>query len=238
MTTTALISGILFVILFLLGIVVVQKRRKERRALVEEEEPDISPGLTGQMVVDALESLDYFKYTDPGQLDLLKKEIVETYDQHKVLATINSLKPPFEPWCRRLYFCDGEILFEMDGIVEYLTDVTSTFEKLGIPLAWSDEYFSRDAKEHTIVVNGKKYIAFKGDPRDTATWNGATKNFVELLNDQLLLHHSDERVYPILGGNDGRIVFLTQPQYDFIYRHFDKRERPKQLALWWKVNAG
>jgi hypothetical protein len=237
MTTTALISAILLVTIVLLVIVIVQKRRKRRMALAGDEQ-DNSPALTGQMVVDTLESLDYFKFTEPGQLDLLKKEIRETYDQHKALATINSLKPPLEPWCRRLYFCDGEILFELGGLVEYLTDVTSTFEKLGIPLAWSDEYFSRDAREHTIVVNGKKYIAFKGDPRHSSAWSRATKLFVELLNDQLLLHHSDERVYPILGGNEGRIVFLTQPQYDFIYRHFDKRERPKLLSLWWKENAG
>ncbi|HEV3326027.1 MAG TPA: hypothetical protein VG052_10490 [Puia sp.] len=237
MTTTSLLSGLLLVIILVLIIVVVRIRKK-RLALADRQEPDNSPGLTGQMVVEALENLDYFKYTDPTQLDLLKKEIGEAYDQHKVLSTINSLKSPFEPYCRRLYFCDGEILFESGGIVEYLTDVTSTFEKLGIPLVWSDEYFRMDAKEHTIVVNGKKYIAFKGIPRDTSAWDRATKNFVELLNDQLLLHHSDERVYPISGRNDGRIVFLTRPQYDFIYRHFDKKERPMKLALWRKENAG
>jgi hypothetical protein len=233
MPTTVLISGILLVAILILVILAIRLRKK-KLALTDGQEPDNTPGLTGQMVVDTLEGLDYFKYTDPTQLDLLKKEIVEAFDQHKALSTINSLKSPFEPYCRRLYFCDGEILFEPGGIVEYLTDVTLTFQKLGIPLVWSDEYFRMDAKEHRIVVNGKKYIAFKGDPRAKSTWDRATRNFVELLNDQLQLNHSDERVYPILGENKGRIVFLTRQQFDFIYRHFDKRERPKELSLWWK----
>ncbi len=236
MTTTALLSGILLVT-FLALVFVVVRIRKKRFALADEQGPVDSPGLTGQMVVEALENLDYFKYTDPAQLELLKKDIVEGYDQHKVLSTINSLKSPFESYCRRLYFCDGEILFEPRGIVEYLTDVTLTFQKLGIPLVWSKEYYRMDAKVHTIVVNGKKYIAFKGDPRAASAWGQATRNFVKLLNDQLRLNHSDEKVYPILAGHAGRIVFLTRQQYEFIYRHFDKKERPKELSLWWKQNG-
>jgi len=236
MTTTALLSGILLVTVVVLVIVVVRIRKK-RLAFADEQESENSPALTGQMVVETLETLDYFKYTDPAQLELLKKDIVEGYDQHKTLSTINSLKSPFESYCRRLYFCDGEILFERGGIVEYLTDVRLTFQKLGIPLVWSEEYIRRDWKVHTIVVNGKKYIAFKGDPDAASTWARATRNFVALLNDQLLLNRSDERVYPILAGHAGRIVFLTRPQYDFIYRHFDKKERPKELSLWWKQNG-
>lgn len=236
MTTTVLLSGIILLAIFVLVIVVV-RIRKRRLALANEQEPEDTPGLTGQMVVEALEALDYFKYTDPAQLELLKKDIVEGYDQHKALSTINSLKSPFESYCRRLYFCDGEILFEPGGIVEYLTDVTLTFQKLGIPLVWSDEFYRFDKKEHRIVVNGKKYIAFKGDPNAASAWGQATGNFVKLLNDQLQLNRSDERVYPILAGNAGRLVFLTRQQYDFIYRHFDKKERPKELSIWWKQNG-
>jgi hypothetical protein len=57
-----------------------------------------------------------------------------------------------------------------------------------------------------------------------------------MLNDQLALHHSPERVYPILAANEGRIVFLTLPLYHFIRAHFDQREAPMALDLWWAVH--
>jgi hypothetical protein len=211
-------------------------RHKEKDTTIESHQQVDSNVVTGQIVVDTLEALGYFRFTDQPNLAPLKKDIREAYDQYKILSTINAEKAPHAPYCLRYYYCDGETLFEAGGVVEYLKEVKPTFDKLGIPLKWSNDYFSDDATEHTIVVNGKKYIAFKGDPNDMRIWGWATKNFVEMLNDQLALHHSDERVYPIMGGNDGRIVFLTQAQYDFISRHFDKKEAPREVSLWWKEN--
>ena len=100
-------------------------------------------------------------------------------------------------------------------------------------LQWNDDFYSEDATEHSIIINDKKYFAFKGNPNDPRAWGIATKNFVEIINDQLHMHHSDESVYPILFNNDGRIIFLTRPQYDFIYANFDKKESPMEINLWW-----
>ena len=67
-------------------------------------------------------------------------------------------------------------------------------------------------------------------------WGWATKFFIEMINDQLSIHNSEERLFPIMAGNEGSIVFLTQPQYLFIRKHFDKKEGPVELAEWWKEN--
>jgi hypothetical protein len=228
MMTTPIISAALF-ILFIIGFFVIRAVQKSKKRN--------TPDLTGAEVVETLDTLGYFKYANPDQLERLKKEIGESYDQHKTLSTINSEEAPFEPYCYRLYFCDGEILFDRGGISEYLADAELTFLKMGIPLDWSDEYFSRDYSEHTVVVNGKKYFVFRGDRHDPKAWDRATRYFVELLNDQLKIHRVDERVYPILGKSEGRLVFLTRPQYEFISRYFDNREKPKSLSLWWKENT-
>ncbi len=197
-----------------------------------------SSPITGQLFVDSLEMLGYFKYADDDQLPELKKKMRDSYEHGRFITTVNSAERPYAPFCRRYYGCDGETLFEIDGITGYLAEVKPTFDKLGIPLTWSDDYFSDDATEHTIVVNNKKYIAFKGNPNDLLIWGWATKYFVEMLNDQLAMHHSDERVYPISGGNDGRLIFLTKPQYDFIFHNVDDdEERPLEVDLWWKVNT-
>ena len=208
---------------------------KKKSNPVSITEPTNLTLITGNEVVKALDSLGYFKFTEPKNLDTLKKEIETTYDKYKVLTTINYEKSPFEPFCLRYYSCDGETLFELDGITDYLKEIKPTFNKLGIPLVWSDDYFSEDATEHTIIINAKKYIAFKGDPNDLRIWGIATKNFVEILNDQLSIHNSSERVYPLMYNNDTHIVFLTKPQYEYIFQHFDKKERPMEVSLWWEI---
>ncbi len=191
--------------------------------------------ISGQRFVDSLNELGYFKYTDTNNLDTLKKEIEDVFDRAKVLSTAYIEKPPFQPFCYRLYSCDGETLFEVGGVEEYLKDIKPTFDKLNIPLQWRDDYFSEDATEHSIVINDKKYFPFKGNPNDLKTWGLATKNFVEIINDQLSIHKSNERVYPILFNNDGHIIFLTDKQYQFVSKYLNKIERPMEVNLWWQT---
>ena len=229
-TAIIIIAG--FIVLTIVFIAFANNRNKSELHSKEAAEPS-GPTMTGRMVVDTLSDIGYFKYTDKQNLDTLKKEIADIYDRGKVLTTINYEKRPYAPFCKRLYYCDGETLFEIGGVVDYLKDIKPTFEEFGIPLVWSNDYFSDDATEHTIIINDKKYVAFKGDPNDPRAWGVATKNFVEIINDQLSIHNSDERIYPILFNNDGRIVFLTKPQYDFIFKHFDKKESPMEVSLWW-----
>lgn len=195
-----------------------------------------SSKITGQAVTDTLEHLGYFRYADSSNLDTVKREIIEAFDMDKVLSSVDLPDRPYTPLCFRLYGCDGEDLFEYGGIVSKLQDIKPTFDKLKIPLQWKDDWYSDDGKEHTITINDKRYFAFKGDPNDMRVWGWATKFFIEMINDQLTIHNSEERLYPIMAGNEGRIVFLTKPQYDFIRKHFDNKEGPLEVEEWWKQN--
>ena len=227
-----LIGVVLFTSLF-----VFSKKRvsKSNHPTAEKAELAIDSSITGKNFVDTLTEIGYFNYTDPDNIDTLKTELIKIFDQHKVLTTVSLMKPPFEPFCRRLYSCDGETLFEFDGIGSYLKDVKATFDKLNIPLNWSNDDYSPDGTQHSIKINGKTYFAFKGDPHDPRAWGIATKNFVEMLNDQLRIHYSNERVYPIMFNNDGNIIFLTERQYNFVSQHLDRTERPMETELWWKT---
>ena len=197
----------------------------------------ISREISGQAVVDTLLALGYFKYAEKGNVDTLKKEISQAFDLDKVISTVTSDNSPYTPFCFKLYSCDGENLFEYGGVVEKLKDIKPTFDKLNIPLKWKDDFYSEDGKQHTIEVNNKVYFAFKGDPNDMQAWGFATKYFVEMINDQLSIHGSDERLFPIMAGNEGGAIFLTKAQYEFIRRYFDKEESPLEVQEWWKKNT-
>ncbi|MEQ1554147.1 MAG: hypothetical protein ABL929_08215 [Ferruginibacter sp.] len=233
MKTAVLI--IVGVILLTVLIISFSKNKKKNATPSVISKPSVVASISGQSFVDTLTELGYFKYTDTKNLDTLKKEIASVFDRAKVLATTYIVKPPFQPFCYRLYGCDGETLFELGGVEDYLKDIKPTFDKLNIPLQWKDDHFSEDATEHSIVINDKKYFPFKGDPNNLRAWGIATKNFVEIINDQLAIHNSDERVYPILFNNDGHIIFLTDKQYHFVSQYLDKTERPMEIKLWWQT---
>lgn len=188
--------------------------------------------LNGIMVAETLSDLEYFKYTSQADINAVKKEIIKGFDDGRILSTANLDEKPYTPLCYRLYGCDAETLFEMGGITMYLKDIEPTFKKLSIPLTWKDDLISDDLMEHTITINDKKYYAFKGDSTKMNAWAWAVRNFIEIINDQLSLHHSDERLYPI--GSEGGMVFLTENQYRYIRTHFTKKEGPMDLTIWWQ----
>jgi hypothetical protein len=202
----------------------------------KESKPVVSnySEITGQAVVDTLLALGYFKYVEKENSDTLKKEVSEAFDLEKVISTVTLNRSPYTPFCFKLYNCDGEDLFEYGGVVEKLKDIKPTFDKLKIPLKWKDDWYSEDGRQHTINLNDKKYIAFKGEPNDMQAWGLATKYFIEMINDQLSIHGTDERLFPIMAGNEGRAIFLTKSQYEFIRRYFDKEESPLEVPEWWE----
>ncbi|WP_218779872.1 hypothetical protein [Hymenobacter crusticola] len=181
----------------------------------------------------ALTQLGYFQFAAVEHLDVLQQEMATSYDTARVLTSLYE-EATNAPYCFRLYDCDGEDLFEVGGLVDQLAAIQPTFDQLGVPLTWSDDHWSLDQQRHTIVLNGKPYTAFEGDLNSPRSWALATKLFVEMVNDQLALHRSSERVYPLLGGNDGCLVFLTPPLYELIRHHFDADEGPKEIGLWWQ----
>ena len=134
---------------------------------------------------------------------------------------------------------DGEELYEEGGLIYYLDEVKPTFEKLGLTLKYANEKveISDTNLKHTIELNGREYIAYTGEYNDLI-WGYAAYNFALMLNEELKIQNSLERVYLISGGNDGRMVFLTEELYDFITSVYPKdEERPMEIGDWAKENG-
>lgn len=189
--------------------------------------------LNGVLVAEVLSDLEYFKYTSQADINAVKMEIVKGFDDGRILCTANLEEKPYTPLCYRLYGCDAESLFEMGGITTHLEYIEPTFKKLSIPLIWKDDLISDDLMEHTITINDKMYYAFKGDATKMNSWAWAVRNFIEIINDQLSLYNSDERLYPI--GGEGGMVFLTDNQFKYMSTHFSKMEGPMDMTSWWQI---
>ncbi len=238
--TPLLLVFLLIMIIFLIKKLISKKQESE-----PEDEPESETYtqwtdryeknnvlLAPEQILDTLEKLGYFSFTAPEDLAAVKREIASGYESHQILSTEFGEESTVG-LCGRYYLCDGETLFEIGGLEEYLLEVKPIFDRLGIPLKWSNEYWSDDITEHTIVLNGKQYDAFRGNPNDYKIWGWATKNFAEMLNDQLTIHESDEKIYLMGGGNDGAFYILTDAQFAFIRKHFTSDEIPRPVAEWW-----
>jgi hypothetical protein len=197
----------------------------------------------GSEIVKELDEAEYFKYTKSEKLEEIKNNLIESFDKYKILSTIND-DDTYEPFDSRLHFCDGEALFEIGGIEEYLTMVKPAFEKRKLNLNWENEISEENGNnwKHLITVNGKEYVVFEGDMTSLFAWGIAQKKFYELLNDQLEIQNSGNRIYPISGGEQGEFVFLSDEQFKIIKEHFYKGkdfqdfDRIYNLKDWIKVN--
>jgi len=191
-------------------------------------------------VADQLEALGYFKYADTGDVEKLKTEIGTGLAEKNYLSIVDVEGKWGSSLDLRQYSMDGEDLFEHGGIIEMLKEMDPTFKKMNIPLAISSHIEEADKSNgglnHRITINGQPYVLF--DKFDGYGWGEAAQRFADMVNDQLALLRSDERLYLINGGNDGRAVFLTESQQKLISSFIkDQAEKPMNVEEWCRVNA-
>lgn len=175
---------------------------------------------TDSSIVSELEKAGFFSLIDSDKIEEAKKAVNDSYKDN-YFGCIYDID-------NRFYFLDEEELFELDGLVVYLTKAKKTFEKLGLKLEIAnennhEETFTGNYWKHTVELNGKEYIAFEGKTNEY-TWFRATIYFVEMLNDQLKLQNSEERVYIIGEGNSAEFVFLTPKIMQVVKKYYPEDE--------------
>lgn len=191
-----------------------------------------------EKIVDSLETLGYFKYTDPANVDTLRKELLNGLKED-YLSTIYEEEKPYNSKDYRHYDLDGETIYEQGGFVEKIEEMQVVFKKMNIVMKidnhiedWNEK---RKWLNHRITINGKEYIIFKNFSSGYG-WGEAAQRFAEIVNDQLELQKSDERLFLVNAGNDGDAVFLTTSQYELLDTVFkDRTNRPLEVKKWCKA---
>jgi hypothetical protein len=192
------------------------------------------PGQTTDQVIATLEILGYFAFIDPQHLQQLKAELGKGLVDGRYLPYVDEGPPAYKGIDPRHYNLDNETLFEEGGIVESLEEMAPFFAKMNIPMDISEHVEEWDPKtglDHRITLNGKPYTIF--DQWQNHGWCEAAQRFADIVNDQLAIQGSNERMYLVHGSNDGRAIFLTEELYAFIRPLIDDiRERPMPTKEW------
>jgi hypothetical protein len=167
-------------------------------------------------IADRLEELDYFCYANPEHLPQLKSEMGRWLAEEGYLQIVDSGAPRYEFLDPRQYYLDGETLFEQGGVLDALNEMERFFQKLPVRMEVADhlETGGPDGTSQRMSINGKPYILMDQFP--DYGWGEMAQRFADMVNDQLALQGSDERLYLINGANDGRGVFLNDAQYEYL----------------------
>ncbi len=184
-------------------------------------------------IIHTLDSLGYFNLTPLEELDSLKTDLIETYESLNLFEG-KRFYDSSKYVDHRFYWLDGEELFEDGGIINYLNEIKPTFDKLGLNLEFKNDSIAiaKSNLVHSIVINDSNYLAFNGK-MDYSSWGVATYNFAKIINNIFERQGSSERIYLISGGNDGRMVILTNEMHSYlksVYQIDD--EFPMEVDEW------
>jgi hypothetical protein len=191
---------------------------------------------SADQVVARLENLGYFAYTVPAHLQQLKAELGKGLAEEHYFPFIDSGSPSYIYLDPRQFNLDNETLFEQGGILQALAEMSPLFSKMNIRMEISDHIEEYDQKglNHRITLNGKPYVIFH--QWDGYGWGESAQRFADIVNDQLALQNSNERLYLIQGAEDGRAVFLTVEQHGLVRALIDDLEEcPLPTQEWCKV---
>ena len=188
--------------------------------------------------VARIDELGYFKYTDSSNVEKLKRIALKDFDTESELFWSED-EETGQTIDYRNYACDGEDVYEEGGILNLLTELKPTFEKMNFKCdiqhfkeGWDEKNKCVNSR---ITINGTEYIIFNCFSTGFG-WGDAPMRIAEIINKELEKQGIDEQIYLISGGNEGRLVFLSKELYNYLYSICEDPEwKPLEINEWAKV---
>jgi hypothetical protein len=167
--------------------------------------------MLSEQVVEQLMEMGYFKFVPDSEFETARQELTNSLNDGLLEIEWNSQCISRE---NRIYPADSENLAE--GCVgETILLMRGVLAMEGVRFDSIEDEF--DDESYNIVIGGRRFLVH--DERslaDGSGWALATRRLLEIVNELLAEAGSDEQLYGISGGNDGRAVFLTRSMYNLI----------------------
>jgi hypothetical protein len=180
--------------------------------------------MTAETAVASLIETGYLKYVPAAQIGTIRGQLVEAIRHGFCMSDWGDDHSKD----RRTYFADSESLME-GGIGEVILKMRSVLETEGVRVdSVGDDL---DGEVYVVNVNGRKYPIYDEVSYRSGLLRGlSTKGLLDIVNGLLGDAGSDERLYWIGGGDEGRVILLTEAMYELLASPglgMDEREMPR-----------
>jgi hypothetical protein len=161
-----------------------------------------------QETLQRLIGMGYFKFVPNHEREAVRQQVLscmrdgyfESYMDDKGVATD-----------RRSYAVDNEELAE-GSAGTYLLQMRDVLAQEGVLLGSVVDDVQRD--HYDVLVNGERFGIYKS--AFGSSWFTTPRRFLEFVNDLLQRAGSKERLFGIGGGNDGRVILLTEEMHQYV----------------------
>lgn len=205
---------------------------KKARELKHEQLKD-----EGKEFVEALEKLDYFKYTSPANLSKVKDEIIEYYDPEYTFTTYWEDEEGEISLDYRAIHVDCEKLLEQNGIPDLLKGLQPAFQKFGLLFSLEDHHLSHDKINGIIneylIVNGVRHCIFENEEGGFPTITAPAK-IAEIINQELEQQQLEERTYIASSSIYLLFLFITPEQQLIFDKAYTEPDEIPRLPEDWK----
>jgi hypothetical protein len=168
-------------------------------------------------LLDELETLGFYRYTDPRLVERIQARTVESgylYDEA----------------VGRTFFADAEHLAE-GGVKDFINAIVPFLAKQNVLIRSVEENFNIGG-EYSVTVNGRTFVMYTQEELETAEiWELTTIRAFSMVNTLLKQAEASERLHYLYGGNDMLAVFLTPDMYRLIARRVDQDETEKPRSV-------
>lgn len=169
-------------------------------------------------IVEQLIDLGFMKFTPESEREVVRQQLIESVrDKY--------LDSEWSDECvsadRRSFSADAEDLAE-GSVGICLRQMSEILSQEGVVLESVKDSFANEHKRYEVIVNGVSYLIYDLNEHSIEEiWNLAFRRIIEIVNLLLTQAGSSERLFGIYGGNDARVIFLTESMHDLLCQRID-----------------
>ena len=228
-----MLVGLIIAIVIIVALPLSRKTKKQTNQF--QDVNTIKSNDNALKFVEKLDANDYFKYANEEDIDLLKSTFIKEYHPKSELTIIIDDNTDL-PKDLRYYFCDGAILGSKGGVLKFLNELKTVFDKMNFKCEISNHYEDWDSNNRwfnqKITINNSEYILFN-NTLDTICV--APYKVAQMLNTELKKQNINEQIYLVGAGDNGKFAILTPEQFTIISESFEiKKCRPLEVEDWAK----
>ena len=161
----------------------------------------------------------------PGVFGHMQPRLTASYGDEGVTYRYKYLDSEWDDDCvsadNRSYSADAEDLAEGD-LGRCLRRMSTVLSHEGVVLESVEDVFTDEHKRYEVSINGDSHLIY--DLNETSIediWLVSFRRLVEIVNSLLIEAGSSERLFGIYGGNDARVILLTESMHDLIHANAD-----------------